>query len=96
MKNGKLEKKDKKAKLKRKADEAKLGLSHQIDSFIEKIERGTENTDSFLSLEDIEKEWTVLRSQTDRIYDELVSFCLGEIDERNLIKSKKENTRKRG
>ena len=31
MKNGKLEKKDKKAKLK----------SHQIDSFIEKIERGT-------------------------------------------------------
>lgn len=84
------------SKLNRAAEDAKIEISHQIDSFIEKMKSGTENADSFITMSDIEREWTHLRLNTTKMYSDIVSSYLTTIDEKDLIKIKKENTKGRG
>lgn len=84
------------SKLNRVAEDAKIEIIHQIDSFIEKMKSGTENADSFITMSDIEKEWTLLRLNTTKMYSDIVSSYLTAIDEKDLIKIKKENTKERG
>ena len=83
-------------KLNRVAEDAKLEINHQIDVFVEKIKSGTENAGSFMTMSDIEKEWTLLRLNTTKMYSDIVSSYLSTIDEKELIKIKKENTKERG
>lgn len=83
-------------KLNRAAEDAKLEINHQIDVFVEKMKSGTENAESFMTISDIEKEWTLLRLNTTKMYSDIVSSYLSTINEKELIKIKKENTKERG
>lgn len=78
------------------AAEAKLEISHQIDSFISEIQKGTSNPDEFMTMSQIEEKMSLLRSSTTKTYSDILSTYLSRMDEKELIKRKKENTGKRG
>ncbi len=71
------------------AEDAKVEISKKIDEFKAKIEAGTSDADNFMTMSDIEKEWAALRNSTDRMYSEMISTCLSNIDEKEIIKRKK-------
>jgi len=66
-------------------------VSKLISNFGQRIEEGTANADSFLTLDSIEQEWAKLRRDTDRIYTDMVSELIRNINEQELISKKKES-----
>ena len=71
-------------------------IEKELREFKEKLRKGTSNPDDFMTLSEIEKEWASLKDTTNKTYSDMVSAYLSEIDERDLIKSKKENSKERG
>ena len=66
-------------------------VSKLISSFGQRIKEGTANSDSFLTLDSIEQEWAKLRRDTDRVYTDMVSELIRNINESELISKKKES-----
>lgn len=77
--------------LEKATQDAKLEISKRIDEFKEKIEKGTSDTEHFITISEIEKEWADLRKSTDKMYSDMISAYLSNVNERELIKRKKEN-----
>lgn len=75
--------------LEKAAQDAKDEISRKIDEFESKIQKGTEDPEHFMTLADIEKEWAELRNSTDKMYSDMVSACLSNINEKELIRRKK-------
>jgi hypothetical protein len=63
-----------------------------IKEFKEKFVAGTQSADSFLTLTEIEKMWGDLQNQTNNIYSDMIREMLSQVDEKDLIRKKKENT----
>lgn len=78
------------------ASDAKLEITHKIDEFISELQNGTSNPDEFITITQLEEKLSLLRSSTTKTYSDIVSAYLSSLDERELIKRKKENTAKRG
>lgn len=78
------------------AESTKIEINHKIDEFLQKLKDGTKDPDSFMTLSEIEKEWSELNLNTTNLYSKLISSYISSIDEKDLIKSKKENTEERG
>ena len=64
-----------------------------IREFEEKIQNGTVNSDQFLTLSEIEELWSKLIGDTNIIYSDMVQTLIRNIDEKELIRQKKENSR---
>ena len=64
-----------------------------IREFEEKIQNGTVNSDHFLTLSEIEELWSKLIGDTNIIYSDMVQTLIRNIDEKELIRQKKENSR---
>lgn len=71
-------------------------LERIIKEFKEKFESGTSNPDSFMTLNEIEKLWSDLNSQTGILYSDMIQQLMGMVDERDIIRKKKENTSTKG
>lgn len=78
------------------AENTKLEINHKIDEFLQKLKDGTQDPDSFMTLSEIEKEWSELNLNTTKLYSKMLSSYISSIDEKELIKSKKVNTKERG
>ena len=83
-------------KLEQAIADAKAQIEKEIDEFKASLDAGTANPESFISLAEIERRWSELRSKTNKTYSDMISTYLSTLDESAIIKSKKENTRGRG
>lgn len=68
-------------------------LARIVKEFEEKIQNGTENPDRFLTLSEIEELWSKLIGNTNIIYSDMLQTLLQNIDEKELIREKKENSK---
>ena len=57
--------------------------------FRQKVQEGTKDADSFMKLHEIERLWSGLLSDTQKIYSDEIMDLLGQIDETDLIRKKK-------
>lgn len=77
-------------------DDAIAEIEKRLGEFKAKLEKGTSDPDNFITLSEIEKEWALLNRTTSKTYSDIISTHLSELDERAIIKAKKENTKERG
>ena len=68
-------------------------LSRIVKEFEEKIQNGTEDPDRFLTLTEIEELWGKLIGDTNVLYSDMLQSLIQNIDERELVRQKKENSR---
>lgn len=68
-------------------------LSRIIKEFEEKIQNGTENPNRFLTLSEIEELWGKLIGDTNILYSDMLQSLIQNIDEKELIRQKKENSK---
>ncbi|MBQ3682952.1 MAG: hypothetical protein II922_07710 [Succinimonas sp.] len=78
--------------LKLAAIKAKCSLNEELDEFIQKIDKATEDPDNFITMTQLEQEWNRLSLKTHKIYSNMVSEALTAIDTKELISAKKENS----
>lgn len=70
-------------------------LERIIKEFKQQFEAGTSDPDHFISLNEIEKLWGSLKGQTENLYSDMIQELMGMVDERDIVRKKKENTRKK-
>lgn len=83
-------------KIEKAVSDAKAEIEKEIDEFKAALDAGTSDPSSFMTLAEIEKRWKELNSSTSKTYSDLVAAYLSTMDERPVIRSKKENTPKEG
>lgn len=71
-------------------------LTRIVKEFEEKIQKGTEDPDRFLTLSEIEDLWGKLIGDTNIIYSDMLHHLIQNIDEKDLIRQKKENSKPKG
>jgi hypothetical protein len=77
--------------------EAKIAeLTRMIHEFKEKLNIGTNDSEHFMTLNEMERLWSELRGGSDKIYSAMFSSFLNNIDEAELIRKKKLNTGEEG
>ena len=64
-------------------------IERLVKEFCEKFRAGTSDTESFLTMTEIERMWSELRSKTDNIYSDMLCELLSSVDEGKLIREKK-------
>jgi hypothetical protein len=67
-------------------------IERLIQNFKEKFKAGTSDSDNFMSITEIELLWAELQGRTNNIYSDMIRKLMSEVDERDLIRKKKENT----
>ena len=72
--------------------EAISKLTKQVSEFGNRIIDGTTSSDNFMTMNDIEYNWKNLRNETEKVYTEMVSQIIAAVDERDIIRKKKEST----
>lgn len=78
--------------LKQAVIKAKCSLDEELDAFIQKIDKATDDPDNFITMTQLEEEWNRLSLKTHKIYSDVVSETLTAIDTKELNSSKKENS----
>ncbi len=68
-------------------------LTRIVRDFEERIQNGTEDPDRFLSLTEIEELWGKLIGDTNVLYSDMLQRLIQNVDEKELIRRKKENSR---
>lgn len=68
-------------------------LTRIVKEFEEKIQNGTEDPERFLTLTEIEELWGILIGETNVLYSDMLQNLIQNIDEKEIVRSKKENTR---
>jgi hypothetical protein len=66
-----------------------------VEEFRQRIIEGTSDLEHFLTISDIEHLWSELRGNTSLLYSDMLSDLLSDIDETELIRKKKRNTKKK-
>jgi Ca2+-binding EF-hand superfamily protein len=66
-------------------------IERLIKEFKEKFEAGTSNADDFITMNEIEKMWAELQNNTNNVYSDMIKEMMSSVDERDLIRKKKEN-----
>jgi hypothetical protein len=64
-------------------------INSLICDFKEKFKLGTSNVDEFITINEIERMWSELLSNTQNIYSDIVRDLMAAVDERELIRKKK-------
>ncbi len=71
-------------------------IRDSVNKFLDQFDKKTANTSDFLTMDALEDLLKELDSETRKTYLNMVSDAISSIDEKELIKSKKENFPKRG
>ena len=78
------------------AEDAVQDLREAINNYVRVFSQKTCNSENFLTIDELENMMTELDAKTRKIYLDMISDSLSGINERDLIASKKENSRGRG
>ena len=71
-------------------------IERLVNEFQEKFQAGTSKAESFITMTEIERMWSELRNKTDNIYSDMLCDLLSSVDEGELIRGKKQNTKGEG
>jgi len=71
-------------------------IERLINEFRERFQAGTSQTENFITMSEIERMWSELRNKTDNVYSDMIRELMNSVDEGEVIRGKKENTKKRG
>lgn len=66
-------------------------IENNIAEFKQKLDAGTSNPDKFITFSEIEEMWHTLNNSTNKTYSDMISAYLSDIDEKEVIKLKKDN-----
>ena len=69
-----------------------LEIKRLIKDFKEIFKDKTSNTESFLTINELETLWSELRNNTEVLYSDMIRQLMSTIDERDLVRKKKEST----
>lgn len=72
-------------------EDAIAQIENNIAEFKQKLDAGTSNPDNFITLSEIEEMWHTLNNSTNKTYSDMISAYLSDIDEKEVIKLKKDN-----
>lgn len=78
------------------ADEVANNVRQSVLEFLNTIRNRTANSPHVLTIDELERYWDVLDSETRKIYTEIIGAELSSLNEQPLIDSKKGNLPKRG
>lgn len=78
------------------AAEVKQDLNDKVDLWMRTFSETTGDLAKFPTISQIEESLTTLDAETQKIFLNMLSDCLSNIDEKELIASKKANSPKRG
>ena len=68
-------------------------IKSKISNFKKILDEGTKDPQNFITFDEIEKELGKLNSESKKIYKDLLSNYLSNIDETKIINLKKKNTK---
>jgi len=71
-------------------------IERLLNDFEGKFKAGTADADNFITIHEIERLWGELRNNTQNIYSDMLQELMSNVDERDLIRKKKENTHREG
>lgn len=69
-----------------------LEIKRLIKEFQDRFKEKTNQSERFLTINELENLWSELRKNTDVLYSDMVRQLMSTIDEKELIRKKKENT----
>ena len=67
-------------------------ITRLIDEYQAKITKGTSSADNFMTITEMEEALSTLRNSTNNIYTEMQSKLVGQVDQNELLRKKKQNT----
>lgn len=67
-----------------------------VKEFEEKVTNGTSDPEHFLTLSEIEELWGKLIGDTNVLYSDMLTDIINNVDEKDLVRKKKENTPSKG
>jgi len=67
-------------------------IERLLREFKEKFQEGTSNADNFITITEIEHLWGDLLSNTQNVYSDMIRELMSNVDERDLIRKKKESS----
>ena len=88
--------KDEAKTLEQIAAEVKQDLNDKVDLWIKSFSEKTGDLAKFPTIDQIEESLITLDAETQKIFLNMLSDCLSNVDEKDLIASKKANSPKRG
>lgn len=68
-----------------------LEIKRLIKEFQDRFKEKTSQTERFLTINELENLWSELRKNTDVLYSDMIRQLMSTIDEKELIRKKKEN-----
>lgn len=79
----------KKQQLRAAAEKAQIEINDQINQFIAKLDKASEDPDDFITMSELETEWRQLSHGTNKTYSDMLSHALSALDTKELNKAKK-------
>lgn len=73
-------------------EEAKEDILHKMEGFESVVEAGTSTPGHIMTMEELEKEWELLKDFTHKKYSSMISRYLDAVDERGIVELKKAST----
>ena len=73
-------------------DTTVLEIARLVKEFKDNFSAKTSDTEKFLTITELENHWTELRNSTDVLYSDMIRQLITEVDERDMVKKKKEST----
>ena len=73
-------------------DRTILEVVRLIKEFKSEFKEKTSDTEKFLTINELESRWSELRNNTDVLYSDMVCQLMNEVDEREMVRKKKQNT----
>ena len=70
-------------------------IERLMEAFREDFALKTADADNFITIHEIERMWGELEQSTLNIYSDMVREVMGSVDEKDLIRKKKVNTRRK-
>ena len=73
-----------------------LEMTRLIKEFQERFKERTSQTEKFLTINELEILWSELKNNTEVLYSDMIRQLMSSIDERDMVRKKKENTASEG
>jgi len=73
-------------------DSTILEVTRLIKDFKSTFKAKTSNTEKFLTINELENQWTELRNNTEVLYSDMIRELIAEVDERDMVSKKKQST----
>jgi len=86
----------KKQQLRAVAEKAQIEINDQINQFIAKLDKASEDPNDFITMSELETEWRQLSHGTNKTYSDMLSHALSALDTKELNKAKKASSSRKG